>query len=719
MTTRSVLAPMLWASCLAGLLMLALHSSTLAVPRAGQETGRSETKLPVTRVVLFSSGVAYFQREGEVTDNTSIDLAFPVTNINDLLKSMVLRDLGGWRISVVSLDSSDPVEKTLKSFALDLTNNPTFGDILKQARGERVEVSLSASSTQPGNHSGTIVSVEKQKYPVKDQVVDVELLNLLTADGIRSLPLRDVQKLRFLNENLDRELKQALETLAKSHDTRKKSVAITFNGQGKRPVAVSYVVEHPIWKTSYRLVLDKEGKPFLQGWALVENPSDEDWKDVRMTLVSGRPISFMMDLYQPLYVTRPKVEPELFASLRPPTYSGAMEDRRKSAMVPTRPMAPESAARMRREAVPDRSSGFGGGGMGGGRGAPGAPAPMDAAEDKKEAELRLDQGVQSAATATEIGDYFQYAIDQPVKISRQKSAMLPIVNMPVEGTKVSIYNQNVHAKFPLLGLKFKNTTGLHLMQGPVTVFEGNSYAGDARIMDLQPKEERLLSYAIDLGTEVEAVHNPHADRLTKIKLFKGLLYATHQSRMSRIYNVKNRSEHERTVIVEHPISQGWTLSEGITPSERSREVYRFERKVPPGETAKVQVAEEMTHQQTIALTNFDDQGIRYYLSNPALSEKAKEALRKAVEMRAKVADAQRNRSEIERQMRTIREDQTRLQNNLKVVPQGSAAYTRFVEKFDKQETQIEQLEAQAKTHRETETKLQQEYEAYLLSLDVE
>src|SRR5579862_5846867 len=134
----------------------------------------------------------------------------------------------------------------------------------------------------------------------------------------------------------------------------------------------------------------------------------------------------------------------------------------------------------------------------------------------------------------------------------QKSALLPIVNQDVEGSKVSIYNQNVHAKFPLLGLKFKNSTPLHLMQGPITVFENNSYAGDARILDLQPKEERLISYAIDLGTEVEpVVHNPQ-DRITKVKINKGIVHATHLVRQEKTYNVKNRSEHNRLLLIEHP-----------------------------------------------------------------------------------------------------------------------------------------------------------------------
>src|SRR5204863_4452798 len=162
----------------------------------------------------------------------------------------------------------------------------------------------------------------------KDAAVDVSVLNLWCADGLRGVRLPDVQRVRFLNPVLDGEFKKALEALAQSHDAQKKAVSLSFTGEGKRRVSVGYVVENPIWKTSYRLVLgkDKGDKPYLQGWAVVENPSDEDWRGVRMALVSGRPVSFKMDLYTPLYAPRPTVVPELFASLVPPEYSGALEE---------------------------------------------------------------------------------------------------------------------------------------------------------------------------------------------------------------------------------------------------------------------------------------------------------------------------------------------------------------------------------------------------------
>jgi len=278
-------------------------------------------QLPVGQVVLFSSGVGYFQREGEIEGNARIDLTFPVGDINDLLKSMVLQDLGGGHVSAVSYDSHDPIDKTLKSFAVNLTSNPSLSQIPNQARGEKLEVVLQQSNTtQPGTLTGSIIGIEHQRQPAgKETFIEVDVLNLWCAEGVRSVKLGDVQRVRFLNPVMESEFKRALEVLTLSHDTQKKAVSLSFAGEGKRQVRVGYVVENPIWKTSYRLVLGKDGKPFLQGWAVVENPSDEDWKDVRMALVSGRPISFQMDLYQPLYVPRPVVEPELFASLRPPT----------------------------------------------------------------------------------------------------------------------------------------------------------------------------------------------------------------------------------------------------------------------------------------------------------------------------------------------------------------------------------------------------------------
>src|SRR5947209_14758204 len=238
----------------------------------GDAPAAKGAQLPIAQVILYSSGVGYFQREGTVEGDARVDLSFPVADVNDLLKSMVLRDRDGGQVAAVSYDSNAPLERTLQSFAINLAANPPLARILDQARGEKVEVALSAAGAgQPATLTGTVVGVETQRQKAgKDAAVDVSVLNLWCADGLRGVKLAEVQRVRFLNPVLDSEFRKALEALAQSHDAQKKAVSLSFAGEGRRRVSVGYVVENPIWKTSYRLVLgqDKGDKPYMQGWAV-------------------------------------------------------------------------------------------------------------------------------------------------------------------------------------------------------------------------------------------------------------------------------------------------------------------------------------------------------------------------------------------------------------------------------------------------------------------
>jgi hypothetical protein len=707
------------ALCAAAAGFLSLPARPPARP-AGQpeEKAPSAVRLPIAQVVLYSSGVGYFQREGTVEGSARADLSFPVSDVNDLLKSLVLRDRDGGHVSAVSYDSNAPVERTLRSFAINLTHNPPLFDILNQARGERVEVSLAqAPAGAAGTLTGTLVGLEKQKLPAgKDQAVEVAVLNLWCADGLRSVKLPEVQRVRFSNPVLDGEFKKALETLALSHDAQKKAVSLRFDGEGKRRVTVGYVVENPVWKTSYRLVLGAKGeaKPYLQGWAVVDNPSDEDWTQVRMALVSGRPVSFKMDLYTPLYVPRPVVVPELFASLRPPSYGGALDAER----APRDEGPPDAAGSdsYRRGGRPERAKGA----ARGMAGAWGGAAPYaDQTRKLLEEDMDLGRSVSAAATASKLGDFFQYVVDRPVTLPRQKSALLPIVAGDVRAARVSVYNEGVQPKFPLLGLRFTNGTGLHLMQGPLTVFEGSRYAGDARLPDLQPKEERLVSYAVDLGTEVSPARGPDSGKLVQVKAVRGILWTTAKVRESKSYAVKNRNEQPRTLLIEHPLRQDFKLVDTPKPAETARDVYRFGLKVPPGATRTLTVTEEKDVASSVTLGGCNDDQLRHFIGQPVTSEKVKAGLKKALELRWALAKTQREVGELERQLKVITEDQARLRANLKEMPSTAKAYKRYLDKFDQQEGEIERLQGQVKKLQAAEHQQRKELEDFLASFSAD
>ena len=187
----------------------------VAMPLAARADGPQKTNLPLKRVVLFSSGVGFFEHSGLVKDDAKTEMKFKVEDINDLLKSMVVQDLDGGQVSTVTYGSKDPITKTLKSFSIDLTTNPTLAQLLGQIRGERVVLDA------PNEWSGIILGVETRKKRInKDEIIEIDVLNLLTDQGLRAVPFDSVGRIKLANEKLDAELRKALAVLASAHAAR-------------------------------------------------------------------------------------------------------------------------------------------------------------------------------------------------------------------------------------------------------------------------------------------------------------------------------------------------------------------------------------------------------------------------------------------------------------------------------------------------------------------
>ncbi|MBA4189563.1 MAG: DUF4139 domain-containing protein [Planctomycetaceae bacterium] len=698
-----------------------------AAPEAVKQDVKPAVTLPITRVVLFNSGVGYFSRSGDVTDDARVDLSFQETDINDLLKSMILEDFGKGRIAAVSYDSREPISRTLSSFAVNLNGQPSFAGIVSQMRGERVEVvTTPGAANQPGKLSGVIVGVETQKVPAGTTTVDAQVLNMWCAEGLRAVKLSEVQQLRFSNPIIENEFRRALDTLALTHDSQKKAVSLHFAGDGQRKVQVGYVVEAPIWKTSYRMVLADKEKPYLQGWAMVENPTDEDWAGVKMALVSGRPISFKMDLYNPLYINRPTVEPELFASLRPVTYRGGFgkdanalalggegggEAERLQAGDKRNRKADESFKQMDQQAA---------GAPGKMRIADGRPGDANYARElAKELGSRPNLGVAgNAATAGALGDFFQYTIDHPVTLGRQKSAMLPIVGKEVEGQKVSIYNQNVQKTHPLLGLKFKNTSGAHLNQGPITVFEGSVYAGDTRVLDVQPNEERLVSYAIDLGTEVDPQVGPGTQKITSVKAVRGIIHTMTKFTEEKKYRIVNRSQTDRTLLIEHPnrTNQQFKIVDTEKPVEDTPDVYRFQVAVKSTETKTFTVKEEKDVANSITLTNNNDNTIRHFINLAEASPELKQQLTQALKVKESWDFSRRELAQVISDLQRLNQDQDRIRKNLRETPKEAEVYATYLKKLSDQEKEIDTLTAKQKKLMDDEFNARKKYDDYLANI---
>ena len=671
----------------------------------------AEPALPLEKVVLFTSGVGFFQHTGKVDGDARVEMSFKSDHINDLLKSMVLEDLGGGTVSAVSYASRDPITKTLETFAVNLTDNPSMGTILGRLRGERIEVEAAAPA------SGTIVGVEKRTVPAgENKTVEKEFVTILTKDGLRTLPLDTVTRIKLLDERLQGELEKALAVLALGHDTERKSVTLDFAGKGARNVRVGYVQESPVWKTSYRVVLgdgkEKE-KALLQGWAIVENTTEQDWTDVRMALVSGRPISFVMDLYQPLYVPRPVVRQELYASVGPQVYGQDMVNADREFLAAAEKRENRKSAERKRAAGPGME----------GRAAPAmAAAPQMAMEagEQLDAQMRFGAAsIQSVAQGEALGEFFRYEIAKPVSIGRQRSAMLPIVGEEVEAEKVSIYDDRVMAKHPLAGLRLVNSTKLNLMQGPLTIYSGGAYAGDARIEDMAPGSERLLSYAVDLDVEVVPRMEPQPETLVSVKIVKGTLVATRKLTRRKTFEVKNSGAEAVKLLIEHPLEQPWKLVGPEKPAETTRDRYRFAVTAEPGKPAKLEVVEEQVVVQQVALTNLDDGAIHFYSSTQATSPAMKEALADVVKRKREIERIVQERAQREQEVAVVGQEQERIRQNMQQLDRAGDLYTRYVQKFAQQEDRVETLRKEIAQRQAQEQQARRELDERLVSLTLE
>jgi hypothetical protein len=428
-----------------------------------------------------------------------------------------------------------------------------------------------------------------------------------------------------------------------------------------------------------------------------------------------------MDLYNPLYVNRPTVEPELFASLRPPTYNGSLakmpQNAPPAAFAP--PPAPGlAAAGAMPRAELDRAADAKG--EGGGRGLNRKQFAEEAAKRLSD-KMDLGASVQTATTATALGDYFQYVVDRPVDLGRQKSALLPIVNKDVEGKRVSIYNPAVQAKHPLLGLKFKNTTGMPLTQGPITVFEGSVYAGDTRVLDLQPDEERLVSYAIDLGTEVSVKNGNATSKITSVKAVKGIVYTNTLFREEKVYDVSNRSSTDRTLLIEHPNrkGQGFVFKGEHLPKEEAADVFRFEVPVAAKKDLSYTVVEEREAGSSVQLTNSADDQIRYLVNLKEAPQALKAKLQEALKVKSSWDKARQEIQAASTRVNAITQDQKRLRDNLRETPKESPLFQRYLKTLEEQEKEMDELQAKLKSLHGEEAKTRAAYDDFLANLSAE
>jgi hypothetical protein len=686
--------------------------------------------LPIRRVILYSNGVAYIERRGLVSGHAEVSLSFKQSQVDDVLKSMVVLDLGKGRIGAVSYNSSAPSSARMADIPFSIeagTEDDIKGGltgVLGQLQGAHVIV---ATATRTA--TGSILTVGERKSQIdgnKPPLVTHTLVISSESGELISFDLAEVRSVKLVDEGTRRDVSEFATAAASTRRRDAKTIVVTSDGAGSREMLVTYTIAAPIWKTTYRVVLDQSGKPFFQGWAIVDNVGDEDWNGVSLSLVSGTPISFIQPIQKPFYRYRPVVPMPDDLRLSPQVYEPSeSEDSGSGAGVSVPPVRSGVATVMGRSPVIAQRQIV--------------QLPMNAttnsvnnlalatnsyalppATSLSDAMTRSDSSVAAVATGSEVGDLFEYKIDQPITVPHDRSALIPIVQVRMDGERVSIYNEATRRDRPMGGMLLKNTTALTLEDGSMTVIDGDAYAGEALMERLKPAEQRLISFALDLGTLVTVLTKEDRDPTFLVRVVNGFFQAHYYQTTKKIYTVTNQTDKPRTVFIEHPVRPEWTLSADTQkPDGKSARYYRFRIPLEPHQTVELPVTERRALMDSYALADFNRPQLELIIARKYIDAQTQAALEKIIDIKARIAANEAHLQAINQEATEIGMDQQRLRENIKALTATAEArqlIARYVGKADTQESRLEQLEKDRRVATDERARLQSELEVAIRGL---
>jgi hypothetical protein len=622
--------------------------------------------IPIREVILYKSGVGYFERSGSLRPGDSARLEFKASDMNDVLKSLTLDDRNGGKVSGLRYDSSESLEQKLLDFPFKLGDHTALSMFLDQMKGARVEVRYGAETVAGVVVGGRLVAADDKRSEREQAVL------LLDSGDLRTLDLAAAGSIRFADPKLQAQLKDYLAVVNQSRSLDRRSIYIDSFDAKERQIEASYMVPTPVWKSSYRLVFNDKTEPTLEGWAIIDNTTGEDWTNVLLSVVSGRPVSFISKLYEPKYVPRQTVELPEDRAAAPVIYQGSLggvsagtNQVVRAAAAPPPPPAPQFMA------------------MGKARMTTGAINGRD--EDLKELLSNVAVNVDSA----DVGELFEYRFSTPVTVKKDESAMLPFLQQKIGSRKLLIYSEN-YGEHPMNAAELTNSTGKTLDGGPITVFDANSYAGEALITTLKASDKRLISYSVDLGTRVTTQFDSSRNVVREIHVNRGMLTARSAIQETKTYTIRNVDQKTKTLIIEHAERPEYKLL-NQKPAETTAKAYRFEVKLGSDSAEKFPVIEERVYDTTTAVSSLTPDVLLTYVQNKAISDTGRWQLQQIVDLKRQIADHDDQIRQLDGDINSLIQDQNRIRQNITSLNQVSGQQDQ-VQKYARQlATQESQL----------------------------
>jgi hypothetical protein len=620
---------------------LALFLVVAAIAPAGA------SDLSLQRVMLSSGGVGYFEYEATVEGDAKLSLDVPLDQVDDVLKSLVIYDNGG-RAGAITLPGRAPLAQSFADLPFGQSALASTTTLLNALQGAEIRI----GGDEP--LVGQLVHAEDAIERGPDGASATQTrVSVLTDNGLRHATIRDFDTIEFIDPALQAELKTALGEVAAHRAQGRRELAIAVNGNGKRTVRIGYVVAMPLWKATYRMVLPADlnaSSARLQGWAVLENFSGQNWSDVELTLLSGNPVTFRQALYESYYVPRPSVPVESGDHVLPPPDSGAMRDEATKATENTIVPAGVPRAALRSLAGNMPAS---------------VPAAEAAAPPPPPAQI---EQAAAAEGATQVAFLLPYKIS----VTAGQSLVVPLVDRDLPTRRVDLYQPATTPIHPLAAIELTNAADTGLPPGVLTLYQqgdrGSEYLGDARLAALPAGNKRLLSYAVDNKVTITSDSNSR-EAIVKATIAEGVMHLTRLNRMTSTDHISSTTVPPRLIIEKIGLGGNWRLS-SPPPDQVERTpagAYRVAASLDAKGNGAVTFVEEQPVEESVQLLDLEDGQLGVYVAAKELDPKVHQALADLAQRRQTVSRQQAELDRLTQERSRLTDDEERLRDNYTAV----------------------------------------------------
>ncbi|ABU59900.1 hypothetical protein [Roseiflexus castenholzii] len=652
--------------------------------------------LPIRRMLVYRHGVGYFERRGPIT-GTELRLTFPREAMDDILKSLIVLDLGEGQVLGVDIETPEDRAKQIERGSIHLSNTRSLLDLLRDLRGRNVRLQIE-HERRHGDAAdevieGAIIGIDLDEQ----EPLDKPLLSLYLSKqrNVRTIPVRRIAHLVILDDRAAADMAYFLRAAQSEEDRRS---AIVRLSEGDHDMLVGYIAPAPSWRVSYRLLA--EPKPdgndsangggrsagaqvavLLQGWGLFDNQLDEDLESIELTLVAGMPVSFRYRLYEPHTPERPMVQDDVR------TVAAPIEFQANRAIPSLMEVAPDLDEFALGEASALRME-------------------------------NLEQSIEAAGVGEERGALFQYRVVHPVSVARGRSAMVPIVSRRLDGRKELLYNGRKLPRHPVASLRMQNETGLTLERGPVTVVEHGDYAGEAVLPFTRAGAEMIIAYAVELGVTISEERH-HQRTMAGLSIHKEYAVFEEWDVQQMRYRITSTLPDAVNIVIEQERLKGYDLFDTPAPDEEAHNVARWTVRCPSGVETVFMVNERCKRSRHEEVRKLDMHRLQSFLSDRYLDQATYRALERILSLYDQVAKRRATLQEIAQEQQKILARQQQIQANLGPLGrEGSerALRERYVAQLNQLEDRLNDQLAREQETRKAIERLEQEAAQALAAL---